>query len=249
MIYFIHIPKCGGSTVRNYIRTALSDSRALADQRQTIYVYGAQGKMGDFNISSDDLPNFGSTLSPAYTKAIIGHYNYRQLSLYLNHENTYPSTFSIVREPIARFISNINYIKLNPTHPGHGFMRAITSDNLFDYLKDAGSRGAGSYQIRTLSLVEADNKEPISDYRKVVAEIKKRVRVFKVENSLNALHSSVCFIDDGHLLKKANVTGRSEVSKSLRKPDFLSISNLSKHQFEEVQGLFKEDTYLYHSAD
>lgn len=246
MIVFLHIAKCGGSTIRNYIRKSLSSPVAQSDPRKTVFVYGENSRIGDYNVSGFNLCQLATILQPHQCKAVVGHFTYRQLADYLHHCNTYANAFSLIRNPIDRFISNINYIKLSPGRPAFKHMQHITHENLFDYMKGSALRGAGCFQLSSLTL--KDKLDP-SNLRMIESEIEiasKSLRLYKVEHSLAALKECVLFFDATHSVQKSNIT-KDHAYVDTQSP-LLCKQMLSDVQLQELSQLFWPDMMLYDLA-
>jgi hypothetical protein len=248
MICFLHIPKCGGSTVRQYIRTSLRSNSCQTDPRKTIFVYGNSGKIGDFNTDSDGLPGLASECPPAITKAIIGHFTYESLEKYLGHCNTYSCSFSICRHPLARLISNMNYIRTNPSHKAFNFFSSIDQDNLFSYCKSAGMNDASTFQLRFLTGL--DHSDVINDVSHAINLAKSRVKIYKIENSMLALNTNVCYIPQSMNVKVVNATRKrlDGSSQPSTVPPFLEWEKLSNPEKEELEGIYCPDFTLWNSS-
>lgn len=107
--FFLHIPKCGGSTIRQYYRRSFS--QVLVIQR------GPRGDMtsAEFAGSSDVLQY----------DAIVGHLNLHHFLANLE-VRSYKGEFivhSVVRDPIDRLISYYNFVRFNKSHPEHNVCR------------------------------------------------------------------------------------------------------------------------------
>ena len=248
MICFLHIPKCGGSTIRQYIRTSLRSNSCQTDTRKTIFVYGNQGKIGDFNTDSDGLSCLASECPPAIIKAIIGHFTYESLAKYLGHCNTYSCSFSISRHPLARLISNMNYIRTNPSHKAYNFFSSIDQDNLFSYCKSAGMNDASTFQLRFLTGL--DHSNAINDIPNAIELAKSRVKIYKIENSILAINTNVCNVPQSTKVKVINATRNRLDGSGLQStvPPLLEWKKLSDLEKEELEGIYYPDFALWNSS-
>jgi hypothetical protein len=121
MYYFAHIPKAGGTTLKQMFYEAYGNENCL--------------KVWDSNTSNVKASLF-STLTEADLlgyKAIVGHLRLNQF-----YENRYINSFiekrglktvTTIREPISRIISLYNYMAVNKEHPSHDKMKNTKAIN------------------------------------------------------------------------------------------------------------------------
>lgn len=102
---FLHIPKCGGSTIRSAIMNKYSG-------KNVVRVYGDREKGYNFSVSNFQS-GFLSLKSNVEIKAVCGHIKYQVFHDYFAEEIDSLRFFSFLRDPIERGISNINYMKAN----------------------------------------------------------------------------------------------------------------------------------------
>jgi hypothetical protein len=115
MYYFAHIPKAGGTTLKQMFYEAYGNENCL--------------KVWDSNTSNVKASLF-STLTEAELldyQAVVGHLRLTQF-----YENRYINSFiekrglktvTTIREPISRIISLYNYMAVNKEHPSHDKMK------------------------------------------------------------------------------------------------------------------------------
>lgn len=220
MKIFLHIPKCGGSTVRDVmIHHYLSD--------QLIKVYG---KDNDRNYYSK--PSFfelvRNGLSP-HTKAICGHFNLEDVAA-LESEDT--KIFSLIRDPIDREISNINYLKISEKHPGHDYGVSIGEGNLFEVLIRKGV----NWQSTCLGW---------GGGRKSLKRLTRRVSLFKLESYRQ------CLFNFGYLSNIWDEIPIKNVTKDIRESseiDLVTKDMLSDKDILALKDAFKVDYELYDVA-
>lgn len=108
-IYFLHIPKTAGSSVREMLRRNYDD------------------KLGPYGIY-DDLVSCSQTCIEKYD-VIAGHFGISLLSLFDRH----PLTFTFLRHPIGRTLSHFMHLKRDSNHPYHKY---VLDMELSDFLTD-----------------------------------------------------------------------------------------------------------------
>lgn len=246
MLNFLHIPKCGGSTVRNYIRDRFSEEIRNNPDASSIFVYGDQWKIGTINLKTlnDDVMR-NIDIGNRYLLGVVGHYNYSGLKLLLkNKMNTYGNTFSLVRDPVDRVISNLNYMKSLPEHLGFKFASQINQISLTEYLLSHAKTGGENYQCNILGA-------EISPGDKVTAEqinstIFKNINVYKVENTTLALNNHVISVTDNFSLKKKNVTSEITTKEGVDcEIQLLDRSLITLSDEQMLRNAFANDYLLY----
>ncbi len=112
MLYFAHIPKCGGTTIKQLFYSAVGIENCI--------------KVWDRNFGADfsetDFASLGADVLRG-KKAIVGHLKFQQAlqnkHLRTLHENGNLHTVSVVRHPLDRQMSLFNYVRAKKDHPGH----------------------------------------------------------------------------------------------------------------------------------
>ena len=101
---YTHIPKCGGTSFRNFINDSALASGVSADE---IYIPGCNNLSNDKNIPQLTEKELNEVqIKPIKVLATHAQYNV-QKQFNLDIKN--PFYFTILREPIARFISHYNF--------------------------------------------------------------------------------------------------------------------------------------------
>lgn len=101
-LLFNHLPKCGGTTVKSFLRSQYPSGRAFIFDSQD-----AQKSIDQFNDLSYREKN--------HFHLIVGHYAHELITA------VEPSTecMIIFRDPVDRIISNYHYVLAQPTHYLH----------------------------------------------------------------------------------------------------------------------------------
>ena len=170
MIYFPHIPKAGGTTLKQQFFRAFGNRNCLKVWNPR---FGADVSPDEFkSVDSQTLKN---------KKAVIGHL---PVSLFL--ENQYARSafeagevkiITSVRNPIDRVISLYNYVSHNRKHPNH---LAMKTKSPIDFI----SEQKRNFQYHFLEFPNAGGLEDI--YKSVV--------VYSMEHSIEAF--STFFMED-----------------------------------------------------
>ena len=110
---FLHIPKTGGTTLRDiisrqYVASEILELKNLITSEEDLA-----------RLSDDEKNNF---------KIIMGHFSYGLHNL-MKQETFY---LALLREPVARVISGYRYIK---THTGNQFYAKVSNLTLEEYLE------------------------------------------------------------------------------------------------------------------
>jgi hypothetical protein len=183
-----------------------------------------------------------------YFLGAVGHYTYNGLQLLLKGRcNTYGNTFTLVRDPVDRIISNINYIKSLPQHSGFKFASSITQDILVDYLISHAKSGAENYQCNLLGARISTGDRLNAD--QIYDSIFKNINVYKIESTNLALSNHVLSTDSNFSLIKKNVT--SEISIENREAisiNLLDRTAINNKDEKRLQFSFANDYLLYSLA-
>jgi hypothetical protein len=221
---FLHIPKCGGSTIRDVMLSKFSRDRIIR-------IYSDNEKINSYSATSF-LNKFSAGL-PADIDAICGHINYEQITEVVSLKDF--RGFSLIRDPIERAISNINYMKLSLKHNGHRMATSVTKDNLFEHISKLR---LVNYQFKFLGGSNVRNIDAISD----------EIKLYKVDSYKVALQ------DMGYIMGGDVVTIRNVTKDLLKQPailedaQLLSISDLCKEEIEELRRLNYLDYKLLSAA-
>jgi len=118
MLYFPHIPKCGGTTVKKLFYAAVGRDHCIKiwDHRF------------DSNFEADEFAGLGSEVF-CLKEAIVGHLSFRKMLANKYAKELYVQdklkVVTVVRSPINRIISLLNYINANEKHPSHDRIKEI----------------------------------------------------------------------------------------------------------------------------
>ena len=159
---FTHIPKCGGTSFRQYINEAALASGIKANK---IYVPGFNGLSNDKNLPQLSESELDDIKGNKY-KILANHSKYgEEISLGLTFDK--PFYFTILRDPVKRFISHYHffYYKL-----GYKGCKGITIDKLPEAKFEKLLADLSNIQVGYLSnikfnkVVGLDNVLKISKY-------------------------------------------------------------------------------------
>lgn len=245
MINFLHIPKCGGSTIRRYLVNKFK--RGDPKNSETpIYVYGTEVRLGGPNavyISLDNLGDSTNDLLSTPCAGVVGHYSYNQLTDFLNSKKTVESTFTTIRNPIDRMISDVNYMRVRPNHSGHSFASDLTNSTLVDYIIWQGEdRQAGTFQLRLIGYDGCGNGLTKSEY----AYLRSKMYIYKLSSSAQALQHFVGPIESNSI-KMKNVT--AEIIQPDIPQNSLSLADASESQMKKINYLLRADMKLFEFAE
>lgn len=213
---FLHIPKCGGSTVRDEIVKKYEGQRLIK-------IYHDNPSRDYYSVASF-LKTFERGL-PQYTKAIVGHITYKEiLPLIADHDC---HVFSLVRDPLERIISDLNFLRVSKNHPGHIGAMSISPGFLYNYLKSVEK----NFQYNYLGG---------HDYIQ-------NVKVYKLENYKSALIDAGIIDSLNDNVVKQNVTVKRKF-ESETDTELLSLSMLNEDELSHLRTLFSVDYDLYNKA-
>lgn len=187
MIYFPHIPKAGGTTLRQIFDRNLGRSNII----------GVWDKKFRADFNADEFPLLQySDLSGKL--AVYGHLNvstalenkaFKSLS-----QSNALLTISAVREPIDRIVSLFNYIRANKRHPPHQNFAPLGLIGFVNFCKTQSP----NYQYNFL---KSSSNESVSD-------ILSSVVTFSLESSITGYSRSLSLISGKEEVNypKVNVT-------------------------------------------
>lgn len=117
-IAFVHVPKCGGTTMNSQLAEWVGQDHSLlvGDRR-----FGAQIEI------TDGLDLWKPALQPA--RLVHGHFTWPLLKDICERAGVAPFVpVALVREPLARAVSEYHYIRSYPQHPLYALLSEITID-------------------------------------------------------------------------------------------------------------------------
>lgn len=211
---FIHIPKCGGSTIRD---TMLASHLP----NEVIRVYGDYGAANK-SMSIEQLRvRFNNKverdLNPP--KAIVGHIEFSAIS------GIFPESeldcFTFVRDPIERGISNVNYMKLMATGQKREWASKINSKNLLDHLTRPINQ---NYQFNYLG----------GNIGLSIDAILSKIKVFHLSNYREAL-VRLGYVDNPAEIKIKNTTAQNSRQSGDDKVELLSLDMLSETDIRKLR--------------
>jgi hypothetical protein len=120
-LFFIHVPKTAGGSLRLYFKTALGDGCRWYMKRQESSVYPIMRNDVKFN-AEDHLAKY---------RMSGGHIPFSDVPKPL--VDRYPVFLSVIRNPVDRVLSHYNFVRTQEKHPSHKRMRSVT---IFEALQD-----------------------------------------------------------------------------------------------------------------
>jgi hypothetical protein len=136
-LIFLHIPKCGGTTLSAILTEAVpEDRRFTVDGRDIAGSRRALAGLDDDERRRVDL--------------LFGHLSYGWHELLAPRQSRY---FTIVREPVSRVVSHYNYVR---SHEKHYLHSPVTDGKMtiVDYVESGVTTEVNDGQVRQISGVE-----------------------------------------------------------------------------------------------
>jgi|SRR5690554_954757 len=215
---FLHIPKCGGSTVRDEIIKVFDKNRVIK-----VYGFDAPNRYMTKESFINEM-EFGAGSFDAAT----GHFSLSDIKPFIRDLNLH--VYTLIRDPIDREISDINYMKAKVNHRGHPWARQVNSQNLYNKLK-----GKPSGQAKILN-IQSEND---------VCTLKEMVSSYKLESYKKMLLDFGCLEREEQEIQIKNITK----DKTLTLEDsFVCRSMLTYAQILTLKEHFHLDYLLYKEA-
>lgn len=111
VMLFVHIPKTAGMSVGRSLREAFDVFRGV-DWRNKTKSFRDETRAAVYAQSQNQSPS---------RQVIMGHYGWSELQIWRNHQMPMKCG-TILRDPVARAVSNYNY-NCSPAHPPHADFR------------------------------------------------------------------------------------------------------------------------------
>ena len=144
MIYFPHIPKAGGTTLKQILYHTFGENNCL--------------KVWNGFASDVDVDDFHQFTHLEQYSAILGHLPVKAFLENVTANNLLKNKkikiITAVRDPLERLVSQYNYMRVNEQHPDH---LKFLSTPLSDYLLSQ----VGNQQVSFLSFEDKIRKEDI----------------------------------------------------------------------------------------
>ena len=218
MIFFSHIPKTGGQTVNQLISQAYRLPRCLR--------VAAQGS--GYEVTPTEFPSLGPA---AFLKKtiIFGHLKFRVFlqnpTMNSHHQQGLIRAVTIVRDPIDRVISLVNFIRADATHPGHE--RFINGDPLIQV-----TRMPANHECEFLRAYEGEAPESIV----------RNIMCLKMEGSDEKMKS---WLEEhcGRRLKPVKL--RNVTRSRFPKYEPITRADLSSEALRKLESKHSDDLRLY----
>jgi hypothetical protein len=123
LIYFIHIQKTSGTSIRGYFQQAFGRTRCLWHAPKLV----TENKGNVFNIAKTDPARFDAC------RVIGGHIGWRRIPRVILDRS--PIFVSAIRDPVARVVSHYQHIR---SDAGHVLHQEIAGMSLFDAIRRPG---------------------------------------------------------------------------------------------------------------
>jgi hypothetical protein len=219
MYFFPHIPKAGGTTLRNLFYQAFGTDNCLRVWNPKA---GAQVSANDFE-TYNNIEDYS---------VILGHLpidkflkNSAAKSKIMRGEI---EILTAVRDPIDRLISLYNFIRVNPKHPMHGKLQNIAAvDFLFSQ--------EPNFQIRFLS------KSPA----KSISSVLTSMTVFPLEQSITLLKKH---LEDSQEITLNDIEPKNRTADRPGASNLFKRDMLSHGQLERLSKTHDLDLQLYHRS-
>lgn len=146
-IFFVHVMKTGGTTVRHHIRKQYEEHE----------LYPSRTLDADLHTANERI-DYLCSLAPerrAVIRAYMGHFPY----MVVRRVPTPLSTLTVLREPVSRVVSHLRHLQRHSPMHRDASLEAIYDDPFL------GPSLVRNHEVKIFSLTDAD--EPIS-YRHVL---------------------------------------------------------------------------------
>ena len=144
-LIFMHIPKCGGSTLSSMLKKAIPERRRF---RVGEDIRGSRMRLAALP-DSERLP----------IDLLYGHLSYGWHDLLLPRQAWY---FTMVREPLARVVSHYNFVRSHEWHYLHSHV-VDSRMTVADYVESGITTEVNNGQVRQISGVEDIVQSPYGE--------------------------------------------------------------------------------------
>jgi len=185
---FVHIPKCGGTSFRNYLN---NNSIISGVKQKSIYIPGCNGLNYNKNLNQLNEKELNDLQESEDLKILANHTKYQEETTQYELELPDPFYYTILRDPIKRFISHYQFFYFNN---GYDNCKGIHLNDLPSKKLDAILEKLGNLQmhyisnVKLLKLIGLDNTLKIAKYN-----LQHEFRVFGI---LEQMEKSIKVLQD-----------------------------------------------------
>lgn len=245
MIYFPHIPKSGGTTIKQVFDKNLQRENCI----------GVWDKQFGAKFSPQEFTTVNSNLINNYL-AVYGHINVRTAMKNKQMEE-YQETgrlliISAVRDPVDRMISLFNFMRVNKRHPSHSYFVDLGLEGFVSFCKI----NQVNFQYHFLKKSDTDT----------VSDILNNIIVFSLSDSIKGFSSTLSLISGLPEIqyKKTNVTSERSCGSTVlyKKSDLppallaeiVKANNLDYELYERSQSNVEDkiqriNSWIEHNTD
>jgi len=224
-IFFLHIPKAGGTTLLNIIERQYKMSEILV--------------MYDVHYSwpIKTVKQFKSLTHKQQNKIkmIAGHFGY---GLH-NEINIGQNYITMLREPIERVVSNFKHMRREPTSE---FSKGLSNKSLLEFVKDQNWHDLDNGQVRRLCGIE--NEENVIDVGHCTEEMLEQAKT----NLKSCKSFGIMEMFDESLLLLSKELKWKNINYKIKNSAPKSKEHIDAEAFELIKDLNKYDIALYKYA-
>ena len=251
-LFFLHLPKCGGTSIDEAFRSCYKtvdvrndrflprhDSMAAAKAANILYGMNyREGDTNDITFLEFGVANLAYLMSQKKNKYISGHICFDE-RVCGQYDEEY-DFITMLRDPVKRWVSFYLYVRYRNSD------RFVTDLPIEKYIKTEIGRSQGHQYVKYLGGIRNDNNYRVQE---AINNAKENLRKFRIVGCLEDL--------DRFIARFQREYGRKlEISFRNRSPapEALQSKNLSKEILTEIADICAPDIEIYnhlrkHEAD